>query len=81
MLHWLKDLVLPIFQSAHSLANNAIAFFEWYSHSSEIKFYKAQGSQDTAGTLYSEDDDEEALEDFDIYFNEYDWETEKQDNV
>lgn len=55
-----------------------IVFYEWYSHARDIKRYESGSYFYTIRNFGLSDDDEDCVEDFDIYFNEYDWETEKK---
>ena len=76
MYDFIKFYAENIFSKLTFFLEKLIFFVEWYSHSQEVKHYKPENHWNASKYLFL-DDDEDIVDDFDIYFNEYDWEVEK----
>jgi hypothetical protein len=55
-----------------------VDYVEWYTHSEDIRQYRAP-DWELSNSIAEVDDDGDALDQYDYYFDEYDWETERDD--
>lgn len=81
MTEFVRYLISQTASAAITFASCIISNLEWYSHSTDIKEWLNSGRYSAKSAYLLFDDDEESVEDYSVYFNEYDWETEKKESI